>query len=66
MTITAGARVRVRPGTDDAEMIADYDPTGTVLEWTEDDRGHHIVIRLNSGQTVWASSPDDWEVIALE
>jgi hypothetical protein len=60
---TVGARVRVRPGTDDAELVADYGPTGTVLSLTKDDHGLNFVIRLDGGETVWASSPDDWEVI---
>ena len=65
MTITAGARVRVRPGTDDAELVAAYGPTGTVLDATYDERGPHIVIRLDGGETIWSLSPGDWEVIEL-
>lgn len=62
-SLPVGARVRVRPRIEDAEDIAGYAPTGTVLQSADDDRGPHIVIRLDSGQTVWAISPGDWEVV---
>lgn len=57
----AKARVRVRPGSDDAEAIEGYASKGTVQYSAEDDRGPHMVIQLDSGQTVWTTSPGDWE-----
>lgn len=60
----AGACVCVRPGSEDAKLIAGYGPTGTIVGVSADHRGPpQLIIMLDGGETVTSSSPENLNVI---
>lgn len=62
--ISAGGRVRVKPGTVSAALVGAHPPTGTVRSFEAGDDGPHLVVELDDGALVFSLSPDDWIVVS--